>query len=134
MKQSDSPSTLDTYWEERDHSNTDDTTNYYDTPKYVVDVLEGAMSKANRRFPRAVSKKSPTRTKESSTAKTIRSYTALAEILGARGARILYKIFIMILQRCCIFGMHCLKRTTKNIENFSILICSTRRCNKSRYY
>ena len=38
VKQSDSPSTLDTYWEEPDQTSTDNSTNYYDTPKYVVDV------------------------------------------------------------------------------------------------
>ena len=50
VKQSDSPSTLDTYWEEPDQRNTDNITNYYDTPKYVVDILGGAVSKTYRRL------------------------------------------------------------------------------------
>ena len=37
VKQSDSLSTLSTYWEEPGQTNAD-ITNYYDTPKYVVDV------------------------------------------------------------------------------------------------
>ena len=44
VKQSDSPSTLDTYWEKSNQ------TKYYGTRKYVVDVLEGAMSKTYRRL------------------------------------------------------------------------------------
>ena len=43
LKQSDSPSTLHTYWEELDQRNTDNSTNCYDTPKHVVDVLGGAV-------------------------------------------------------------------------------------------
>ena len=51
VKQSDSPSTLDTYWEEPDQTRTDNSTNYYDTPKYVVDVLGGVVSKTYIRLP-----------------------------------------------------------------------------------
>ena len=51
LKQSDSPSTLDTYWEGPDQANTDNSTNYCDTPKYVVDVLGGAVSKTCFRGP-----------------------------------------------------------------------------------
>ena len=51
VKQSDSPSTLGMYWEEPDQTNTDNSTNYYDTPKYVVDVLKGVVSKTYRRLP-----------------------------------------------------------------------------------
>ena len=46
VKQPDSPSTLHTYWEELDQINTDHSANYYDTPKYVVDVLGGAVSES----------------------------------------------------------------------------------------
>ena len=45
VKQSDTPRTLHTYWEEPDEKNTDNSTNYYNTPKYAVDVLGGAVSK-----------------------------------------------------------------------------------------
>ena len=51
MKYSDSPSTLRTYWDEPDQTNTDNITNYYDAPKYVVDVLGGAVSKTYRCLP-----------------------------------------------------------------------------------
>ena len=51
MKQSDSPSTLDTYWEEPDQINIDSSINYYGKSKYVVDVLGGAESKTYRRLP-----------------------------------------------------------------------------------
>ena len=51
VKQSDSPSMLGTYQEEPDQTNTDNSTNYYDTPKYVVDVFVGAVSKTYRRLP-----------------------------------------------------------------------------------
>ena len=51
VKQSDSPSTLDTCWEELDQTNADNITNYYDTPKLVVDVLGRAVSKTYRRLP-----------------------------------------------------------------------------------
>ena len=51
VKQSDRPSTLHTYWQEPDKKNTDNITNYYDTPKYVVDVLGGAVSNTYRRLP-----------------------------------------------------------------------------------
>ena len=40
VKQSDNPSRLGTYWEEPGQTKTDNSTNYYDTPKYVVDVLD----------------------------------------------------------------------------------------------
>ena len=53
VKQSDSPSTLHTYLEKSDYKNTDNSTRFYDTSKYVVDVLGGAVSKAYRRLPRA---------------------------------------------------------------------------------
>ena len=52
VKQSDSTSTLHTYWEEPDQRHTyNSSTNYYDTPRYVVDVLGGAVSKTYRRLP-----------------------------------------------------------------------------------
>ena len=51
VKQSDSPSTLDTFWEEPDQRKTNNSTNYYDTPKYVVDALGGAVSKTYKRLP-----------------------------------------------------------------------------------
>ena len=52
VKQSDSPSTLHTHWEEPDQRNTGNSTNYCDTPKYVVvDVLGRAVSKTYRRLP-----------------------------------------------------------------------------------
>ena len=51
VKQSDSPSTLYTYCGEPDQRNTDTSTNYYDTSKYVIDVLGGAVSKTYRRLP-----------------------------------------------------------------------------------
>ena len=51
VKRSDSPSTLHTYWEEPGQRNTDNITYYYDTPKYVVKVLGGAVSKTYRRLP-----------------------------------------------------------------------------------
>ena len=51
MKQSDSPSTLRTYWGELDQTNTDNSPTYYDTPEYVVDVLGGAVSDTYRRLP-----------------------------------------------------------------------------------
>ena len=47
VKQSDSPSTLYTYL---GGVESDNSTNYYDTPTYVVDVLGGAMSKSYRRL------------------------------------------------------------------------------------
>ena len=50
VKQSDSSSTLRTYWEEPNQANTDNITNYYDRPKYVVDILGGAVSKTYRRL------------------------------------------------------------------------------------
>ena len=53
VKQSDSSSTLDTYWAESDQANTDNINKYYDTPKYVVDVLGGAVSKIFRRLPKS---------------------------------------------------------------------------------
>ena len=55
VKQSDSPSTLHTYWEEPDQRNTDNSTKYYDTPRYVVDVLGGSVSKTYRRLPESKS-------------------------------------------------------------------------------
>ena len=48
VKQSNNPSSLDTYWEESNQINTDNSTSYYDAPKYVVDVLGGAVSKTYR--------------------------------------------------------------------------------------
>ena len=51
VKQSDSPSTLHTFWEEPDLRNTDTITNYNSTPKYVVDVLGGAVLTTYRRLP-----------------------------------------------------------------------------------
>ena len=52
MKQSDSPSTLDTYWEEPDQRNTgNNSTNDDDPPEYVIDILGGAVSKTHRRLP-----------------------------------------------------------------------------------
>ena len=39
------------YWEEPCQRNTDKSINYCDTPKYVVDVLGGAVSKIYRRLP-----------------------------------------------------------------------------------
>ena len=51
VKQSDSPSTLHACWGEPDQRNTNNITNYYDTPKYVVDGLGGAVSKTYRRLP-----------------------------------------------------------------------------------
>ena len=53
MKQSDSPSTLRTYCGGAGSNNTDNSTNYYDTTKYVVDVLGEALSKTYRRFPKS---------------------------------------------------------------------------------
>ena len=38
---------LQMYWGEPDQRNTDNSTNYYDTPKYVVDVLGVAVSKTD---------------------------------------------------------------------------------------
>ena len=54
VKQSDSPSTLHTYRREPDQRNIGNITNYYDTPKYVVDVLEGAVSKTKIRLPGSI--------------------------------------------------------------------------------
>ena len=51
VKQLDSPSTLRTYWGGAYQTNTDSNNNYYDTPKYVVDVIRGAVSKTYRRLP-----------------------------------------------------------------------------------
>ena len=51
MKQSDSPSTLPMYWGESDPINTDNSTNCYDTPKYVVNVLGGVVLKTYRLLP-----------------------------------------------------------------------------------
>ena len=48
VKQSDSPSTLHTY----EIQTASLTTRYYDTPNYVVDVLEGAVSHTDV-FPKA---------------------------------------------------------------------------------
>ena len=48
MKKSDSPSTLRTYRGDSDPTNTDNVTNFDDTPKNVVNVLGGA---ADRRLP-----------------------------------------------------------------------------------
>ena len=42
---------MHTYWEKPCQRNTDNSTNYYDTPKYVVHVLRGAVSKTYRRLP-----------------------------------------------------------------------------------
>ena len=53
-KQSESPSKLHTYWEEPDQTNTDNITNCYDRPKYVVDVLGRAVSKTYRRLPESI--------------------------------------------------------------------------------
>ena len=50
VKQSDSPSTLDTYWGEPDQTDTDNITKYYDMSKNVVDVLGGAVSTIYRRL------------------------------------------------------------------------------------
>ena len=51
VKQSDSPSTLDTYREEPDERNIDTGTNYDDTSKNAVDALEGAVSRTYIRVP-----------------------------------------------------------------------------------
>ena len=52
MKQSDSPSTLRAYWGEPYQTKIDNnSTNYYDTPKYVIDVLGGAVSETYIRLP-----------------------------------------------------------------------------------
>ena len=52
VKQSKSPSTLHTYWEEPNQRNTHYSTNCYDTSKYAVDVLSGgAVPKTYRRLP-----------------------------------------------------------------------------------
>ena len=51
VKQPDSPSMLHKYWEEPDQRNTYNNTSYYDTPKYVVGVLGGTVSKTSRRLP-----------------------------------------------------------------------------------
>ena len=51
VKQPDSPSMLHTYWKEPGLRNTDNSTNYYGTLKYVVDVLGGAVSKTYIRLP-----------------------------------------------------------------------------------
>ena len=45
VKQSHSPSTLYTYRGGADQTNTDNSTNYYDTPKYVLDALREAVPK-----------------------------------------------------------------------------------------
>ena len=42
---------LGTFWEEPNQRNTDNNTSYDDTPKYVVDVVGGAVSKTYRRLP-----------------------------------------------------------------------------------
>ena len=49
-KQPDRPSILHTYWEEPDQIYINNITNYYDTPKYVVDELERAVSNTYRRL------------------------------------------------------------------------------------
>ena len=41
------------YWEEPDETNTDNNTNYYDTPKYAVDVLEEPCHRLTDVVPRA---------------------------------------------------------------------------------
>ena len=52
MKQSDSPRTSDTYREEPNQTKTDNSTSFYDTPKYAVAILLGGLvSKTYRRFP-----------------------------------------------------------------------------------
>ena len=52
-KQLDSPSTFHAYWEEPDQRNTEYVQhyNYHDKPKYVVEVLGGAVSKTYRHLP-----------------------------------------------------------------------------------
>ena len=49
VKQSDKSKYV-AYWEEPHQRNVDNNTNYYDTPKYVVHVLGGAVSKTYRRI------------------------------------------------------------------------------------
>ena len=44
-------STLYAHWKELYQRDTDNSTNYYDTPKYAVHAFEGAVSKAYRRLP-----------------------------------------------------------------------------------
>ena len=61
MKESDSSSTLRTYWEGAGPTNTDNGTNYYDMPKYVVDVLGRAVSKTYRRLPESRNHRHPLR-------------------------------------------------------------------------
>ena len=51
VKQSDNPSALHTYWGEPDQRHRDKSTNYYDTPKNVVDVLGGVVLNTSRRLP-----------------------------------------------------------------------------------
>ena len=51
VKQSDSPNTLDTHWEEPDQRSTDNITNYYDTPMYAVEVVGGAVPTTYSRLP-----------------------------------------------------------------------------------
>ena len=59
VKQSDSPSTLDTYWEGPDQTNTDNSANDYDTPKYVVGRIRKSRVKDIQTSSRE--QKSPTR-------------------------------------------------------------------------
>ena len=51
------PGTLDTYWGEPDQSNTDYSANYYDTPKYVVDIRRSRVQDIHKSFRQ---QKSPT--------------------------------------------------------------------------
>ena len=44
---------LCTYWAEPDQANTDNSTNYYDTPKCLVDVLGVPCQRHSDVFPRA---------------------------------------------------------------------------------